>query len=100
MMLVDKDTLSPRARRGRLVSNRHKHNSRPREADCLSLVIATLNGRLAHHNAFGQHRFNPAEGLPRALFVLDESEADVVVAVVAEADAGTDGGFGFRQQQL
>jgi hypothetical protein len=40
------------------------------------------------NHAFRQHLLNPAQHLAGAFFVLDEGEADVVVAVVAEADAG------------
>ena len=50
---------------------------------------------LAHNQPFGQHGFDAAQRLASAFFVLDEGEADVVVAVFAESDAGTDGGFGF-----
>ena len=41
-----------------------------------------------------------AQGLAGAFFVFDQGEADVVVAVLAEADAGADGGFGFEQEFL
>src|SRR5512132_1155669 len=36
-----------------------------------------------------------ADGLSRAMAVLDEREADAVVAVLAEADAGRHGDLGF-----
>ena len=45
-------------------------------------------GDLAHGYAFGQHLLDAAQRLAGALFVFDEGEADVAVAVVAEADAG------------
>ena len=48
---------------------------------------------LAEDQAFGQHGLDAAEGLAGAFFVFDEGEADVVVAVVAAADAGGDGYF-------
>ncbi len=53
---------------------------------------------LAHHHALRQHMLDAAEGLPCALFVFDQRKSYVVVAVVAEADAGAYGYFGFIQQ--
>jgi hypothetical protein len=47
-----------------------------------------LNG----DDALGEHLLDSPQRLAGALFVLDEGEADVVVAVVAEADAGTQRG--------
>jgi hypothetical protein len=38
-------------------------------------------------DAFGQHLLNPAQRLPPAFFVLDEGEADVVVAVMRKTTA-------------
>ncbi len=55
---------------------------------------------LSHQSRLCEHLPNAAEGLSCSLFVFDEGEADVAVAVVAEADAGTDGYFGFCEQQL
>jgi hypothetical protein len=48
---------------------------------------------LCEDGTFRQHLLDAAEGLAGAFFVFDEGEADVVVAVAAEADAGRDGGF-------
>jgi hypothetical protein len=45
----------------------------------------------------GEHLLDAAEGLAGALLVFDERKADVAIAVVAEADAGRDGNFGFCQ---
>ncbi len=42
----------------------------------------------------------PLKRLARALFVLDQRESHVAVAVVAEADAGAYGYLGFGQQEL
>jgi hypothetical protein len=50
--------------------------------------------------ALRQHGFDAADGLSCAFFVLYQAEADVGVAVVAEAYAGADGYFGFVEQQL
>src|ERR1035437_2673227 len=44
----------------------------------------------------GEHLLDPPECLTGALFILNQREADVGVAVVADAYAGGDGGFGFR----
>jgi len=63
-------------------------------------VLVNQTCCLCRDDALGQHRFDAAQGLARSFFVLDEGEADVVVAVFAEAYAGTDGGFGFGQKQL
>ena len=41
-----------------------------------------------------------AEGLAGSFFVLDEREADEVVAVFAEADAGADGDLAVLKQVL
>ena len=48
-------------------------------------------------NRYGliEHLLDAAEGLAGAFLIFDEGEADVAVAVVAEADAGADGDFGF-----
>ena len=49
---------------------------------------------------FRQHLLNSPERLPRAFFVFDQREADVRVAVVAEADAGAYGYLRLRQKAL
>jgi hypothetical protein len=45
-----------------------------------------------------EHLANPAQSLAGALFILDQSEADVTIAKLAEADAGADRDFGLTQQ--
>jgi hypothetical protein len=50
--------------------------------------------------ALRKHRLDAAQGLAGALFILDERETHMRVAVVAEADAGRDGGLRFVQQEL
>ena len=50
------------------------------------------------NDAFGEHLPDAAQCLTGALLVLDEGEADVAVAVFAEADAGADGYFRFLQK--
>ena len=53
-----------------------------------------------HQHTLRQHRLDAADGLSCALFVFDEAESHMAVAVVAEAYAGDDGYLGFGQQQL
>ena len=60
----------------------------------------TAKSDLPHRRRFVKHLLDSPYCLPGALFVFDQGEADVVVAVVAEADAGGDGYFRFRQQEL
>jgi hypothetical protein len=52
----------------------------------------------SHQNGLGEHLLNPSDRLPGALFVLDQAESYVAVAVVAEAYAGAYGYLRFRQQ--
>ena len=63
-------------------------------------LVAAFGSLYPNRSALREHLLDAAEGLAGALFVFDEGEADVVVAVVAEADAGADGGFGFDEQEL
>jgi len=45
-----------------------------------------------------EHLLDAAKGLPCALFVFDEGEAHVAVAVIAEAYAGTYCDLGFGEE--
>ena len=47
-----------------------------------------------------QHLPDAAQRLPCTLFVLNQREANMVVAIVPEADAGAYGYLRLRQQQL
>jgi len=49
---------------------------------------------------FREHLLDASQGLAGALFVFDEAEYYVIVAVVAEAYAGAYGYFGFVQETL
>src|SRR6185437_8788851 len=55
---------------------------------------------LCRDGAFRQHLLDAADGPSCAFFVFCQAEADVGVAVVAEAYAGADGHFGFVEEQL
>ena len=54
----------------------------------------------SHASAMLEHAADAPNCLPGALFVLDQGEAHVAVAVVAEADAGADGDLRLAQQLL
>jgi hypothetical protein len=49
--------------------------------------VSEWSGGDGGHDSLRQHLLDAAERLASAFLVLDESEADVVVAVVAETDA-------------
>lgn len=53
------------------------------------------------HNAVSpQHRANPAQRLADAALVLDQREADVIIAILAKTDPGRNRDFGFCHQFL
>ena len=49
-----------------------------------------------HNPILLHHLLNAPDRLPCSVLIFDEAEADVVVAVLAEADAGGDGDFGIN----
>ena len=49
---------------------------------------------------FREHLADAALRLPRPLFIFNQRKSHMPVAVVAEAYAGGDGGFGFGEQEL
>ena len=55
---------------------------------------------LPHQHRLGEHLLDAAQRLPRPLFVLNQREAHVAVAVFAEADARRHSDLGLGQQQL
>src|ERR1700733_6311784 len=69
---------------------------------CLSVLLPRGNGRCPGRKrlALGKHRLDASQCLAGAFFVFDEGEADVAVAIFAEADAGRYGNFGFVEQAL
>ncbi len=48
----------------------------------------------------GHHLADVADGLTDTMLVLDQGDADMGIAVLAEADAGRDRDIGLGQQQL
>jgi hypothetical protein len=90
-------TKTEMARLRRVLNYFVKNGPDPR-AGALGYFLALPTGAslgLRRDDALGQHRLDPAQRLAGPFLVLDEGEADVVVAVVAETDARRDGGFGF-----
>ena len=55
---------------------------------------------LGRDDTLGEHLLDAAEGLAGAFFVFDEGEADVLVAVLAEAYPRRHGHLGFVEQEL
>ena len=62
--------------------------------------LVLLRELYPHRHILREHRLDSPNRLSRPLFVLDERESYVAVAVVAEAYAGGDGYFGFVEQEL
>jgi len=54
-------------------------------------LATALQAVLPHQHRLREHRLDPAQGLAGSLFVFDQAESHMRVAVVAETDAGTDG---------
>ena len=83
ILLVEKDEPTSRIQKGKFNS---KTVSKQYKSQWTSSSDIYFPPSLDQHR-LGQHLLDPAQRLPRALFVLDQREAHVPVAVVAEADA-------------
>src|SRR5436190_12601003 len=64
------------------------------------IMEPATSGRAAEQTVLAEHVADAARRLAQAMLVLDQRDAHVVVAVVAEADAGRHGDLRLGQQPL